>query len=329
MKKTYPHNRHHLGFAIVIAIALVGLVFTGIRYMTSIPEPAAIFAQMLSNTQLLDTSANSTDVQFTLRNTQDTSIGGALRIESVMASPATDHADYASRVSGQINYRSGKTRHTITGTLEARVIDGRYYLRLEDFQLSNQLREKWEPYLNIFQDSWYLLPADTLNGFAAAGGDTIIAVLFERGLIEPREAHRIDSDTILLSAQLDPAQLVELSHLFLVSNTIAPLPANVPLLQFDEHDEPIISPAITEKNAPRAHGNMDITLNATDFIARSIRGELMTETAIFGGADLTASWQTTFKHFNTAPAPNIPPDANPPSEVVPEGVIEFDLRTLF
>jgi len=330
MTKKLPHNRAHLGFAIVIAIGLVSAIFAGIQYMTRIPEPEAIFAQMLSNIQLLSTFANSTDVQFTLRNEHDTSIGGTLRIETVTASPAETEADYASRISGQIKYRSGETRHAITGTLEARVIAGRYFLRLEDFQLSNELQPKWQSYLNIFKNSWYLLPADTLDDFATAGGDTLTAILAGRGALQPSEAHRIDRDTILLTAQLDPDELITLSRMFLVSRSIAPPPTDIQPLQLDADGEALFTtPTMTESVAPRANGSMDITLNAADFIARDIRGELMTETAIFGGSDLTASWQTKFKNFNTAPAPSMPPDSGPPSEVVPEGVIEFDLRTLF
>lgn len=291
-------RHHHLSASVAISITIVAAIFFGLLFwFRPWDTPDRAFGVMLAATAGLPRYTVHTTGDAVLRGPKE-SLGLSYWIDGI-AHPRSDAlADYSFTINSSGAFRSATNeRSTFTSAVDVRIVAGRVYTRLVDFQLSNDLKPRFQDYLSVYRGVWYRLPQDALG--RAARGDSATLTDFAKlmGLIHP-----VTKQSATITAALDGALLKEFVNLYVHARGILPPPTATQ--KAETAGEDVTGGQATWQLAP-------------DGAAHKVDGKFSTTSDALGGSLLTATFSTTFVADEKAALP-----------VTPERPVDYDVRQL-
>lgn len=291
-------RHHHLSASIAISVTLVTAAFFALLFwFRPWDTPNRVFDTMLDVVTSWRNYALHTTGDVVVKGAQE-SFGVTYRLDGVVYPRADALANYSFTLNGSGTFRSAQNvRSTFTGTIDARIVAGRAYMRLVDFQLSNDLKPRFQEYVSVYRGVWYRLPEEALG--RAVRGDSATLTDFARlmGLIRPLD---FGSSRLAVTVGFEPKILAELVQSYVHARGALP-PDSVTHQKTGEN--PTGGQAIWSLDQAGAPGKID--------------GKFSTDTDALGGSLLTAT-------FSTALTPNTKAEL----PVAPERPVDYDIRQI-
>lgn len=207
------HRRHHLTAAALTSITIVGGILLGLAlFFRPWETPGYAFRALLDHAAETPGYVVTTTGDLSLKGKTEVT-AGTWRLALTAHTNENGSTDYDGVWTGVGSYRVGEVKSTFRGEIDTRILGKTLYVRLADYDLSEDLRSKWADYLALYRGVWYELPADALADLIRLDADTLTHYFATTGLLVPVQ-RTPTGDDIQITVGLPASKLEPLVHTF-------------------------------------------------------------------------------------------------------------------